>query len=177
MNKLRPGECYRDHFESFGVWYLPLHQAGRYQIAARMKIGGKELRSPPVEIEVVKVADDAVLARHDLPRQDLKPQPGEHQMRAAVEQVRVGDRVWLVYRRWGELGGLIFARRLVALPGKCEMTVEGVYASSGPIAITYQTSPEAKPTKLTIQCISGSPWGEAEERTWQERLKRDAAKP
>jgi hypothetical protein len=69
--------------------------------------------------------------------------------RYAVQQVKVGDRVYLVY-----------FRRLAELPGKCEMTVEGEYGWRKPLTITYKTSPAAEPTKLVVNAITGSPWVE-----------------
>jgi hypothetical protein len=174
MHKLRPGESASDRF---GFGYHRVVQAGRYRAVATMKIDGKELASPPIEFEVVKVPDGAILASHNLPREGVKPQPGEQQERAAVEQVRVGDRVWLVHRRFGSLGGLIFARRLAELPGKCEMAVEGVYGEWGPLTIAYKTSPTAEPTKLVINSINGLLWTEEEERSWQERLREKNGLP
>ena len=52
------------------------------------------------------------------------------------------------------------------------MSVEGTYGEWGPIRIAYKTSHTAKQTTIAIQSVSGSPWGEAEERTWQEKLKQ-----
>ena len=104
MNKLQPGDCYWDHFEGFGSFDQRLYQTGRYRIVGSMKINGKELSSPPIGFEVVRIADESVLVSQKLPSVGLSLRPGEKQLeRAAVEQIRVGDHVWLVYRRWEAL--------------------------------------------------------------------------
>ena len=57
------------------------------------------------------------------------------------------------------------------------MSVDGTYGEWGPIRITYKTSPTAQPTKIAIQSVDGMPWGEEEERTWQEKLKKKKDTP
>jgi hypothetical protein len=65
----------------------------------------------------------------------------------------------------------MYYRRLAELPGKCEMTVEGVYGWGNPLTITYKTSPAAEPAKLVVNSIDGSPWTAEDERNRQKRLR------
>lgn len=174
-NKLRPGESASDQFV-FAVGTLV--QTGRYKATATLMIDGKELGSPPLEFEVVKVPDDAILVTYKLPVQGRElARPVEKREQAAVQQVKLGDRVWLVYRRFTAKGHVCFTRRVVALPGKAEMTVEGAHGEWGPIKITYKTSATAEPTKVAIQSVDGMPWGESEERTWQEMQRAKESLP
>jgi hypothetical protein len=128
---------------------------------------------------VVDISPKSLLVSQPVPLVGFrsKQDPAE-QDRAVVQQVVLKDKVLLVYCRYvGPKygGGLGFTARLAELPGKCEMTVEGAYGEGRPLTITYKTSPDAKPTKLVVNSVSGSPWTDEDEQGLQERLKK--AKP
>lgn len=170
-NKLQPGEHFSDtfHVVSFGSRFL--YATGRYGITATLVVDGKTIASPPLDFEVVKVPNEEVLVSQNIALDRLElTRPAEQRQRAAVQQVKVGDDVWLVYRRFVK-GGVFFARRVAVLPGIVEMTVEGNYGEWGPIRIAYNISPTAAQTKIAVHSVDGLPWTEADERSWQERLK------
>jgi hypothetical protein len=179
--KLAPGEfaSVELQYPHFGYWYVV--QPGRHQMVAALKIGGKRVMSPPVGFEVVEIPADAVLVNRDVPLEGVAAtRPFAEKDRAVVQQVRLGTRTILIYRRfvgpkYG--GGVAYTFRLAELPGKCEMTVEGAYGNWGPLTITYKTAPDAKPTRLVINSIDGRPWTEEDERLLQERLSRVAPMP
>jgi hypothetical protein len=143
-----------------------------------MKIDGKTIKAPPVEFEVVAVPPSAVLVSHAVGLEGRAVKEGG---RPVIQQVPVGNRTLLIYRCHYDPtqpgGGSYFTTRLAELPGKCEMTVEGAYGAGNPLTITYKTAPDAKPKKLVINSISGTPWTEEEERLRQERLREEAGLP
>jgi hypothetical protein len=162
------------HYGEFG--YQTLRKTGRYRLVASLRIGQITVTSPPVEFEVVEVPADAVLAIHAVPLEgDELKLPANEPERPGVQQVRLGTRVFLVYRRfvgprWG--GGVDHTARLAELPGKVEMTVEGAYEARNPLKIRYKDANSKTGTiTLVINSISGSPWTEEEERLRIERAK------
>jgi hypothetical protein len=182
QNKLRAGEfCSQDFpFAQFG-YHLTLGEPGRYRLEATLKIDGKTITSPPVELEVVAVTDDVVLANQLVPLEGPAAMlPPEEQEWPVIQQVKVGSRTLLLYRGYGgtKFGGKVrWTYRLAELPGKVEMKVEGAFGDRKPLTITYKdaNSPTGT-TKLVINSIDGMPWTEEEERLLQERLnpKKDA---
>lgn len=164
--RLRPG-CYalaEFCFAEFG--YSHLRASGQYRLEATLKIGGKKLSAPPVELVVVEPPADAILVTHTLPLAGRHAaQPVNEQYRAVVQQVRVKDRVWLVYRKlYGPKfgGGAALTARLAELPGKVDMTVAGSFAelipntsSYKPFTVAYK-HPEKGQTTLTVNPIDGS---------------------
>jgi hypothetical protein len=172
--RLRSGEfhSFDFSFKEFGYGLTPFSQVGRYRVEASMKIDGKTVKAPPVEFEVVAIPPSAVLVSHAVALEGREAnRPMKERSRPVIQQVPVGNRTLLIYR--GPYG----PARLAELPGKCEMTVEGAYGAGNPLTVTYKTAPDAKPTKLVINSISGSPWTEEEERLRQERLREKNGLP
>jgi hypothetical protein len=179
MHKLGANEWTSERFSLASWGYFLVYETGLYRVSATWQINGKTVSSPPVDFEVVRVLDEAVLASHTLPLEGSQlARPVEKRHRAVVEQIRVGNRIWLAYRRLGSgkptpnaLPG--FAVRLVELPGKVEMTVEGAFGAGNPLTVTYQDANSAIGTNmLKIHSITGEPWTEEEER-----LRIEQAKP
>lgn len=176
-NKLQPGEhdSHKFYVASFGSRVI--YATGRYRVAAKLAVDGKEISSPPCDFEVVKVPDEAVLVSQNiaLAGQELK-RPAEQRQLSAIQQVKVGHDVWLVYRRFVK-GGVFFARRVAVLPGVVEMTVEGNYGDWGPIRISYKTSPTSAQMRIAIHSFDGMPWTEEDERLLIERNKKRGNTP
>ncbi|MCI0705701.1 MAG: hypothetical protein L0241_31965 [Planctomycetia bacterium] len=176
---LRPGEysSLDFSFKQFG-YFLTLGAPGRYRLEATLKIDGKTITSPPVELDVVAVPEDAVLVNQLIPLEGAESlKPPDEQEWPVIQQVKVGDRTLLIYRRYnptmnGGKAGMLW--RLAELPGKVEMKVEGAFGAGKPLTITYQ---EAKPptgtTKLVINSIGGTPWTAEEEQLLREQRERE----
>jgi hypothetical protein len=165
-------------FKAFGYGLIAFGQVGRHRLEPSMKIGGKVVMAPPVEFDVVAVPPSAVLASHPV---RLEGRAATESAQPVVQQVPVGNRTLLIYRGHYDPakpgGGPYSTKRLAELPGKCEMTVEGAYGAGKPLTITYKAAPDARPTRLVINSVSGSPWTEEDERHLQERLSRVAPMP
>jgi hypothetical protein len=178
-NKLQPGDFFSDTFYVASFGSRSIYATGRYQIEATIAVDGKTIPSPPLDFEVIKVPDEAVLVSRNItlagPELAL---PAEQRQQATVQQLKVGSAVWLVYRRFAK-GGVFFARRIAVLPGKVEMTVNGSYGDWGPIRVAYKTSLTAAATTIAVHSVDGMPWAEANERNWLERqkLKKDVRPP
>ncbi len=204
QTKLPPKELSSLDFGFAGFGYRNLVFPGRYRVEAKFslnnadgKLDGRVVSAPTVEFEVLPLKSETVLANNSVPVEGwVAKQPVEKQQRSAVQQVKAGDRTFLVYRVYHApkhiaavakaLGRPVavddpvwinYTFRLAELPGKCEMTVAGAYGGGNPLTITYKTSPTAEPTKLVINSIDGRPWTEEEERLRQERLKKDKTPP
>jgi hypothetical protein len=171
--KLKAGSCDSGRFRIGGFGYNMLFDTGRYRMQATLTIDGKTVTSPPIEFEVVPVPDDAVLVSHTLPLEgEQLTRPIERRHRVVIQQIKAGNRVWLVHRTFiGTETEHAFAQRIIELPGKCEMKVEGAYGSRKPLTITYKTSPTAESTKLVINSSDGEPWTEEDEKALREREK------
>jgi hypothetical protein len=181
LGKLRAGEWESERFWVGVFGYHMLSDTGRYRMVATLKTKGKTIASPPVEFEVVKVLDDAVLVSCLLPLEGAQlRRPVELRHRAVVQQVRVGDSNWLVYRRFtgGLKGGVYFTRRIAELPGKVEMTVQGAYGDRNPLTIRYKDANSKTGWRTqVINSVNGLPWTEEEERLRIERNKKRGDSP
>jgi hypothetical protein len=189
QNKLPPGRVSSIDFGFASFGYSRLAGPGRYRVETTIDLDGKVVTAPQVEFDVLPGKAEGVLRSHPVPLSgwQAKLPPGE-QARPFVQQITIGTRTLLVYRRYygskhaaefppevrhiAEIEGTF---RLAELPGKCEMAVEGTYGDRGALTITYKTSATAAPAKLVVNSISGSPWTEEDERSLQERMKN--AKP
>ncbi|MCI0705702.1 MAG: hypothetical protein L0241_31970 [Planctomycetia bacterium] len=163
--KLRPGEFATEDFRLRDWWSLT--KAGRYQIVATWTIDGRKLTSPPMEFDVVDIPPEAVLASIPVA---LDSEPKNPSKRPCVQQVKVGKKVLLIYRGAP-------ATRLAELPGKVEMSVEGVYGFGNPITIKYaDTNSKTGTTTLVIHSIGGTPWTAEMERLRREREEEEKAR-
>ncbi len=192
--KVPAGGAESELFALANFGYYRVFQPGRHRIEAMFalradgKRDGRVLAAPPVRFEVLPLKDETVLATQVIPLEGWAANlsPGKR-YRTVVQQVRVRDRVLLIYRRYhgpdrvadvdpalrpvAEIDGTF---RLTELPGKCDVTVTGAYGDGKPLTITYKTSPTADPVKLVVNSIHGRPWTEEDEKHLQERLKREA---
>ncbi len=145
-------------------------------------IDGKKILAPPLEIEVVEILRDAILASYQVPLEGrAAASPADEQDRLFVQQVKVEKHTLLIYRRyngakWG--GGIDSTTRIAELPGKVvDLKVEGAYGDWNLLTITYREATYIKwPTTHVINSVGGRPWTAVEEKHRQEKLKR-AAKP
>jgi hypothetical protein len=138
--------------------------------------------APPVKLTVTEPAPDAILASQPVPLAGYQAKwRKQRQETAVMQQIQIGGRTWLVYRKFlsPENSGTVYATfRLAELPGKVDLKVEGSHGEWGKMTITYKTSPAAEPTKLVINSVDGRPWTESEERLLQERLRpKDTSPP
>ena len=159
--------------------YMQFHEPDEYN-PVTLRTSDGLLFTPAVKFRVFEPAADAILASQTIPpdAEEVKL-PKEKQRRSAIQQIKVEGRTWLFLRLFypPARGGQAFhACRLAELPGKVEVKVEGAYGDeSGPLRITYKTSPNPVPTKLVITTM-GSPWTQKDEKLWQERLRIERAK-
>lgn len=157
--------------------FAQLRQPGRYRLEVTLKLDGKKHIAPSVGFDVVELPNDAILWSHRLPLEGREAgKPADEQQSAIVQQVKIGDRTWLIYRRFSGTksgGGITMTARIAELSGKREMKVEGAYGDWNPFTITYREQTYSKlDTKLVINSIDGRPWTAEEEKHRQERLKK-----
>src|SRR5262249_51664766 len=121
--KLKADQCDFDRFRLGTFGHGVFLDTGRYRMQATLPIDGKTITSPSVEVEVVAMQNHAVLVSHTLPLEgEQLKRPVERRHRAFIQQIKVGNRVWLVQRQfWGGSHGPGFVYRIIELPGKCEM--------------------------------------------------------
>jgi hypothetical protein len=175
--KFAPGQCSSVEFQFDSFGYDHARQSGRHRLELVLRSDEGTLTAPPIECELqfVEPQPDAILLGHELALEGrVETLPADEQCRAVIQQVKLGNRVLLIYRQFygAKEGGKVGRTfRLAELPGKREMTVEGAFGAGNPLTITYKTSPAATPTKLVINSINGLPWTQEEERLRQERLR------
>jgi hypothetical protein len=161
--------------------YMQFHEPGVYEMRATLRVAEGLLFTPALKFRVIEPAVDAIVAKHNVPPDgDLAEKPAGRRQRVMIQQIQVEGRTRLYYLmfEWPEYGGKArHAYRLAELPDKVHMKVEGSYGEGGPLKITYQVSPTAKPTNLVVHSIGGRPWTEKDEKSWQERLREKGGLP
>jgi len=183
-----------EEFALANFGYYRVFEPGRHRVEAVFalradgKRDGRVVRAPVVEFEVLSPKDETILSTFPISLGGWEAKrPVDKQQRVVVQQIKVGDRMFLIYRRYHSpnhiaqiepalrpLAEIDSTRRLVDLPGKCEVTVTGTYDDGKPLTVTYKTSPTAEPVQLVINSVFGRPWTQEEEKRLQERLKREA---
>ncbi len=172
--KLPAGQLVSEVFKFRNFGYHQLLEPGEYELRASFKAPEGVVVSPAVKLRVIEPSPDAILASQEVPLEGYEAKwPKAKQEQAFVQQIQIENRTWLFYRKFRspELGGKVYAtRRIVELPGKVELKVEGAFGERNPLTITYKDarSPTGT-TKLVLNSISGSPWTEEEERWRQEQ--------
>lgn len=161
-------------FQDFGYDQLP--EPGEYELRASLKTAEGVVVAPAVKLTVIEPSLDAILASQAVPLEGFEAlKPKDEQERAVIQQVKIGNRTWLIYRRFlsTKLGGKVsWTFRLAELPGKVEMTVEGAYGDWKPLTIKYKDpSSQTGTTTLKINSIDGRPWTDEEQRLLEKRLK------
>lgn len=170
------------HFSFAAVGYYQVGAPGEYPIVASLLTPSGRIKSPEVKLKVIEVTADAILGHFPIPPEGPQAKwPSEKQARAAVQQIKIGEKTWLFYRKFRdpEGGGEVdFAHRIAELPGKCGMKVEGAFGDNGPLTITYKAAPYHKfTTALVINSTDGRPWTAEDEKHRQSKLKKLAAVP
>jgi len=170
----RASSAYR--FRQFGYYRLP--EPGEYELRASLQTAEGKIVAPSFKIKVIEPVTDTILVSRPVPLEGEQLKwPKEKQERAVMQQIKVGNRTWLVYRQFQspQLGGAVSATfRIAELPGKVlDMKVEGTFGDWNPLTITYREYSYTKfTTKHVINSVNGKPWTAEEEKHRQEKLKK-----
>jgi hypothetical protein len=144
-----------------GAWGLFPYLAGKYTVTVTYETPDGKVTSNAITFDAIEPAKDAILARHQLPPGGRTvQQPEAERVTAFVDQIKVGDKVYLVYREFAgpkDGGGCSFAKRIATLPGKVEMVVVGAHGSRAPegweqFHLAYPHKPNGM-TVLRIQAV------------------------
>ncbi len=164
-------------FRAFG--YGRLEEPGEYELRASLKMDEGMVVAPVVKFKVIEPAAADILVSQAVPLEgQFSKWPKEKQDRAVVQQIKIGKRTWLFYRKFlsPELGGKVSKTfRIAELPGKVEdMKVQGSFGDWNPLTITYRETTYTKwTTTHVINSVDGRPWTAGEEKHLQEKLKRE----
>src|SRR5262245_7241139 len=116
QNRLRPREFYSQDFRFAGFGYHGLIEPGRYRIEVTLRIDEKTIKSPPIEFDVIEPPADAVLVSHKVPLEGRELMlPVLEQCKPVIQQMKVGNRTLLIYRRVYDPksgGGIFLTARL-----------------------------------------------------------------
>ncbi len=181
--KLLAGERTSRAFRFADFGYGEIREPGQYRLQASLKLDAVVLAAPPVFFEVVDPLAESILSSFRIPLEGPQAAlPPFERPNPVLQQVKIRDRVLLVYRRfcgakWNDQ--IDSTTRLAELPGKVlDLKVEGAYGSGNPLTITYREHSYSKfTTTLVINSIDGRPWTAEEEKHRQEKLKKLALVP
>ena len=129
-------------FESFAFMliragYTKLPRPGKYEVRVSLKTDDGVISAPIVKLKVIEPASADILTTLpvSLEGQEAK-YPKNKQERPVIQQIKIGDRTWLFYRRFmrPELGGAVHAAfRIAELPGRVvDLKVEGAFGDWNP---------------------------------------------
>ena len=159
-------------------------EAGKFRAQLKFDSPQGNVASFPWVLDVVEPTAADILASHMVPLDDFETRQKANTLsQALVQQIKLGGRVFLVYRSFGRGSGNAIVPvdciRIAELPGKVEdMKVEGAYGRDNPLTITYRETSYTKwATKLVINAKNGSPWTAEDEKHRQEKLKREGKLP
>ena len=164
----RFGEC--------GYAWMP--GPGTYQLKATLKAAEGMVVAPVFKFKVIEPSSEEILTSQQIPLEgQFSKGPKASQETAFVQQIKIGNCVWLFYRKFDSpsSGSAVnFAKRITELPGKVlDMKVEGAFGDWNPLTITYREHTYTKfTTKHVINSVDGRPWTAEEEKHRQERLKK-----
>ena len=153
-------------------------ETGKYQAQATFDTPQGKVSSFPWVLDVIEPDATATLGSHTIPLEGYATKwPKEKQERAVIQQIKIGNRTWLVYRKFlssKEGGKVVSTFRIAEVPGKVlDLKVEGAYGEGNPLTITYRATTYTKwTTTHVINSVSGRPWTAEEEKHRQEKLKR-----
>jgi hypothetical protein len=140
--QLKPGKTTRTTLSLAWFGYQQPVQVGKHILGVSLYRRGGSLVSQPIEFEVVKIAPEAILASARIPLSETAAQDAVARRKSVlVEQIKVGDRVFLFYRRFSGTGDhrrLELVARVAELPGKVEMKVEGTYGDRQPLTVAFK---------------------------------------
>lgn len=163
--------------------YAHLSEPGDYELHATLKTDEGLAVAPAFKLKVIEPTADAILFSQPIPLEgQFAKWSKERQDLAVIQQIKVGNRTWLFYRKFysPENGGKVSATfRIAELPGKVvDFKVEGAFGDGNPLTITYREHTYTKwTTTHVINSVDGRPWTAAEEKHRQEKLKLEAKLP
>jgi hypothetical protein len=159
-------------------------EPGKFQAQLKFKSPQGDVASVPWVLDVVEPSTADILASHTVPLDDYETRRKPNTFsQAFVQQIKLGNRVFLVYRSFGRgsKNAIVpaYCVRIAELPGKVvDLKVEGAFGRGNPLTITYRETTYTKwTTTHVINSVSGSPWTAAEEKHRQEKLKLEAKSP
>ena len=168
-------------FIDFG--YYELADVGTYELRASLETTRGQIFAPVVKLRVIEPAPSDILESKPVPLEGYKSKwPKEKHDSAAIQQIKIGDRTWLFYRKFLsplDGGKVSNTFRIAELPGKVvDFKVEGAFGNGNPLTITYREHTYTKwTTTHVINSVDGRPWTAAEEKQRQEELKLEAKPP
>ena len=162
--QLKAGERDSKKFtlRDFGFWQF--REPGEYRAQVEFSTPQGKTVSPPWKFTVVDIPEMDIVATQVVQLVGFRAKrPPNEQARITVQQVKVGDRMFLIYRIFASAkngGGVSSAVRLAELPGKADMTIEGEYGDErSPITVKYKDkNAPTGTTTLVIDSINGRPW-------------------
>jgi hypothetical protein len=174
QGQLRPVESASRFFTLRQFGYSRVQEPGEYTAQIKFKTAQGTVLSPPWKFRVVDVPPEAVLFSHPIEGSTVNWEALHGP--EFVQQVKVGSRVFLLKRHFApprEGGFLASTQQVTELPGKVEMTVEGVHENEMPLIIRYRTSPTVT-TTLTIDSVNGTVWNKSDSPARDGDLRSDA---
>jgi hypothetical protein len=174
--ELEAGKTHAEKFSLASFGYVSPRQEGKHRVSVTLKTAEGVVTAAPVELQVVSVGPKAILASTPIPLTGFSAKRPINKREAAfVEQIQLGEQVYLFYRRLdGPADGsqVIVAARLAKLPGKVELKVEGTFGEWGPLTITYTDKKSTTGhSVLRINSVDGSLWTKEDEETLREQEK------
>jgi hypothetical protein len=139
--------------------YFKFHIPGDYTIRLMLVTSEGQVVSLPAKIIVGDPSVEQVISRQILPLVGTKANPNlNERQQAVIDQVRLGNRVLLMYRRIAPAksgGDVSFVARLAELTGPSEVHVEGAYGEARkPLTVTY--GPPGRRIQLTVNSTDGT---------------------
>ncbi len=127
--------------------FQQLLEPGRYRAQALLKTSQGKVVSFPWSLDVVEPAPTDVLAAHIIPLDELEARRGaDDRSKAVVQQIKLGDRVFLVYRSFGRGSKNVLVPdrciRLAEIPQKVDMKVTGEYGRGKTLTIVFDDAKE-----------------------------------
>ena len=180
---LATGEIHSFRFMPIRAGFSTFEGTGDYVLGASLKTAEGQVEAPPFKLKVVEPKPDDVLESKQVALEgEVVRWPKASQERGYIQQIKIGSRSWLFYRRYNSDqsgGGIHAAFRICELPGKVfDLKVEGAFGDSNPLTITYRENSFTKfTTTHVIHSTNGRPWTAEEEKHRQERLKKLAPVP
>ena len=181
--QLPAGHSHTSVFEFTDLHFSQFQKTGDHEMTASLKTAEGMVVAPVFKFKVIEPAADSILHSQSIPLEgQFAKWAMERQDTAAIQQIKVGNRTWLFYRKYysPENGGKVSRTfRIAELPGKVvDFKVEGAFGNNNPLTITYRETSYTKwTTTHVINSVDGRPWTAAEEKHRQEKLKREAKLP
>ncbi len=179
LPQLASGEINTFRFTASRGGFYTFSQSGDYELRATLKTDEGKIEAPPIKFAVIEPNPDDILVSKSVAIEgEMARWPKEKQERGFIQQIEIGSRTWLFYRRYysqENSGSINSSHRIAELPGKVlDLKVEGAYGSWNPLTITYRAASFSKFSTIhIINPVDGRPWTAEEEKQRQEKLKRE----